>query len=344
MALVLNFNPLSRFFNKHKGFILKHKDKFLWFHSFYALVLGIGVMWLGTRDFNFIRIAIYEITFIWLSNLVVPALLVHGGISLKWKNRIRLAINYFNRNFYQQILFFVLPLYYMSTTPGSGNMIFIIFVAVSAVLSTMDIVYDRYLSVKGIILSLFFAFNLFVSIYVMLPILWGVRSVHAVRISALFAFLGFATFCFKLTHVNAGKKWITTAIAALMIFLLSEFGRPFIPPAPLRLQKVEFGKEIDRETLTVKTLYSSLPPGTNKIYLVTTISAPLLLKERVRHSYYINGERVYSSRYFHIAGRGKKGFRVWTFYTLKNVKPGSLLKITVETEGDQLIGWAYLKG
>lgn len=344
MALAINFNPLSRFFNKHKGFILKHKDKFLWFHSFYALILGIGVMWLGTRDFNFIRLAIYEITFIWLSNLAVPALLVHGGIPLKWKNRIRLAINYFNRNFYQQILFFVLPLYYMSTTLGSANMIFIILVAVSAVLSTMDIVYDRYLSVKGIILSLFFAFNLFVSINVMLPILWGVRNVHAIRISALFAFLGFATFCFKLTRVSAGKKWVTIAAAGLMIFLLSEIGRPFIPPAPLRLDKVEFGKEIDLKSLTFKTLFTSLPAGTNKIYLVTTINAPLLLEERVRHSYYIDGRKIYSSRYFHIAGRGHKGFRVWTFYTLKDVNPGSVLKITVETEGDQLIGWAYLKG
>ncbi|MDQ1350256.1 MAG: hypothetical protein QG657_557, partial [Acidobacteriota bacterium] len=185
--------PLAHIFIKHKEQFLKHKDKFIWFHSFYALLFGVGVIWLGSKNFNYIRISLWQVTFIWLSSLGIPLVLAHPKLDLKWKHRIRLAINYFNRNFYQQLLFFVLPLYYMSTTLWSKNMFFIVLVAASAVLSTMDIVYDRVISVKGFVMSMFFAFNLFAGINVMLPIIWEVRTIHAVRASAIVAFLGFAT-------------------------------------------------------------------------------------------------------------------------------------------------------
>jgi len=69
----LTNNPLGHFFKKHKEQFLKHKDKFIWMHSIYALFFGIGVMWLGSQDFKYIRIAIWEITFIWLSSLAQTA-------------------------------------------------------------------------------------------------------------------------------------------------------------------------------------------------------------------------------------------------------------------------------
>ncbi|MCU0287294.1 MAG: DUF2914 domain-containing protein [Acidobacteria bacterium] len=348
-------NPLAHIFHKHKEKLLQHKDKFIWFHSFYALLFGVGVMWLGTRNFNYIRISLWQVTFIWLSSLAVPLVLAYPKLDLKWKERIRLTINYFNRNFYQQLLFFVLPIYYMSTTVGSKNMLFIVLIAISAVLSTMDIIYDRFISVKGVIMSLFFAFNLFAGVNVMLPIIWGVRTIHAVRISAIFAFLGFATFCFQLTHISKRKKWFVTGAAALMIFFISELGRPFIPPAPMRLSKTTFGTGIQKTSFQIQNPLLYLPQGSrqeqpvvgnpvgNRIYVLTEINANLELEEKVRHSWYLNGRETYSSRFYQINGHKGKGFRLWTYYNMKQIPPGSVLTIQVETEGGQLIGRAQLK-
>jgi len=39
--MYIDINPLSRFFKKHKHFFLKHKDKFWWLHSIYALFFGL---------------------------------------------------------------------------------------------------------------------------------------------------------------------------------------------------------------------------------------------------------------------------------------------------------------
>jgi hypothetical protein len=65
-----------------------------------------------------------QIVFIWITSLGIPYMLAHPRINLKWKHRLRLLINYFNRNFYQQILFFIIPIYYMSTTLDSPNVFF----------------------------------------------------------------------------------------------------------------------------------------------------------------------------------------------------------------------------
>ena len=341
--MYIDSNPLSRFFKKHKDFFLKHKDKFWWVHSTYALFYGIGVMWLGKKNFRYIQVAIVQIIFIWFTSLGVPSLLTHKNIDFKWKHRIRLLSNYFNRNFYQQMLFFVIPIYYMSATLDSLNVFFILFVAVSAILATMDIVYDRFISVKGTIMSLFFAFNLFVCINVMLPFLWNIRNIYAIRISGLFAFLGFATFCLQLTALKPAKKAFIIAASALLIFLISEVGRPFIPPAPLRIEQTQFGKGIIKKTFQLVSPLQYLPVGTCKIYVLNSIKAPFELGERVRHHWYLNGRKIYSSPLFRIIGQGKRGFRFWTYFTLKQVPMGSVLKVDLETEAGQLIGRSRLR-
>jgi len=341
--MYIDINPLSRFFKKHKDFLLKHKDTFWWLHSIYALFFGIGVMWLGKKNFHYIRVAIVQIIFIWLTSLAVPLMLTHPHISLKWKHRLRLLINYFNRNFYQQILFFIIPIYYMSTTLDSPNVLFILFIAVSAILSTMDIIYDRYISVKGTIMSLFFAFNLFVCINVMLPFLWNVKNIYAIRISGLFAFLGFATFCFQLTSLKLPKKIFIITASALLIFLISEVGRPFIPPAPLRIEKTQFAKGLIKKTSQLVSPLQYLPAGNCKIYVLNIIKAPLGHREMVRHHWYLNGEKIYTSRSFRIIGKGGKGFRFWTYFTLKQVAGRAVLRVDLQTEAGQLIGRTRLR-
>lgn len=335
-VIKININPLAEFFKKHG-------DKFWWFHSFYALLFGVGVMWLGSRNFSYIRLAIFQLGFIWITSLILPFLHRIQKIPPQWKHRFRLLVNYFNRNFYQQILFFVLPIYYQSTTLNSKNFIFILLIAVSAVLSTLDIVYDRFISIKGMVISLFFAFNLFLSINVMLPILWNIRHIHATRISALLAFMGFSTFCFRLLNVKVWKKWLIVCCSALMMLVISEWGRPFIPPAPLKLIDFQFGTAINRATLTIQEPVADLPAGfSGKIYVMTSVYAPVGLSDRIHHSWYLNGKKIYQSKFFDFIGGKKTGFRMWTFFTLKNIPPNSTLGVDVETQAGQPIGRSYI--
>jgi len=321
---------------------LKGKETLLWwFHSGYALLFGCGVMWLSARDFAFVRLIIFYISFIWLSSLLLPFVVHLTRLTPKWRERARMTINYFNKNFYQQLLFFLLPVYYASTTLGSRNMAFLILLTVSAILSTLDVVYDRYVSVRWQLAALFFMFNLFASINVMLPILWTVSNHRALWVSGVLAFGGFASMVYRLSGLRGARvKWLLGA-AGCALLLIVVFLPPFIPPAPLTLAGAEFGRSV--RALTVVTPLDAIPSTPGKIAVLTSIKAPMGLEETVRHRWTLDGKVVYVSNYFHVSGGRKEGYRLWSQITWKTETVGHVLMVDVETQSGQLIGRARLK-
>lgn len=297
-----------------RAVLVRYGNLLWWIHSAYALLLGILLMWLGSTHFQYLRIVVFQLAFIWLSSLFLPVLSNHPRIPGKWQERIRLAINYFNKNYYQQLLFFLLPIYYATATFGSQNMLFVALLAVSAVLSTLDIVYDRYLSVRWPLTALFFAFNLFACINVMLPILFSISNHRTLWISAMLAVVGFGTILYRLSSWPWRTAKIALPAAAATLFAAIFLLRSFIPPAPLRLVSAEFGCSV--QALHIVSPLAKLPPGkSGKIAVLTAIKAPLGLRERVRHCWYLGNRLLYSSPYYSITGGRKEGYRLWTEIT-----------------------------
>ncbi|MGE5305879.1 MAG: DUF5924 family protein [Alphaproteobacteria bacterium] len=325
------------------GWFRRHQDKLWWLHSLYALAIGVGIMWLGTQRFAYLRVTVFHISFIWLSSLFLPKLLKHPRLPARWVPRVRLLVNYFNKNFYQQMMFFVLPIYYASATLDSRNMIFVVLVGVSAVLSTLDIIYDRHLSVSRTLTAIFFAFNLFALINVMLPVLWSVSNTWTTRLSALLAAMAFLTLVHPLSQVKARHIALGLLVTVLGLAAVEE-GRAFIPPAPLRLARAEFGMGFQQETLSLDAKVTEVAAGRSvQLYGLTAIKAPLGLEERVQHRWYKNGKLVWASPFYSVTGGREGGYRVWTKCTFDSIRPGAEIRLDLETEGGQLIGRAYLK-
>lgn len=324
-----------------KEWFRRHKEKLWWLHSLYALLLGIAFIWLGARSYAYLRIAVFHVGFIWLSSLFLPKALAHPRLPPRWAGGIRLLINYFNKNLYQQVLFFVLPIYYASATLRSRNFVFVVLVGLSTALSTVDVVYDRHLSVKQSWTAVFFAFNLFALINVILPVLWSVNHAWATRLSALLALAGFLTLYSPLSSRRGGLAF--GVLVGVLLAVLVERGRSFIPPAPLRLVAAEFGAGFQAESRRVEPPLSRLEPGgPRRIYGLTAVRAPLGLKERVRHLWYEDGSLVWASPFYEMLGGREEGFRLWTAHTVERVSPGSEVTLDLETEGGQLIGRAVL--
>ncbi|MGE5359730.1 MAG: DUF5924 family protein [Bacteroidales bacterium] len=319
------------------GFLRRNADIFWWLHSLWALVIGCGVMWLGSRHYGLLRVAIFQIAFIWVASLVVATLVEHPVGSSPWAGRVRLVVNYFSRNFYQQLLFFLLPIYWASST-FSWNLLFVGFVAVCALLSTLDVVYDRHLSVRRSVMAVFFAFNLFACINVMLPLLWSISNVVAIRLSAALALMAFVTILCGKRSVAWRRLVPVTFISAGVLFATVEFARPLIPPAPLRIVSATFGYDVDRPTMNISNPVVRVDPGfSGRLYALTAVYAPNGLKDRVGHRWYVNGELVWASPFHELVGGRAEGFRLWTGLSLKQVPEGRV-RVDVETEGGQLIG------
>ena len=296
-------------------------------------------MWLGSVDFTYLRVVLFNVAFIWASSLLIPVLAAHPGLPPVWRERLRLLVNYFNRNFYQQILFFILPIYAGSMTFGSANMLFVLILGLTAVLSTLDIVYDRFLSVRSCYISVFFAFNLFACINVTLPVLFRIGNTTAIYLSAVLAWLGFVTFCLRLSAAGRRQKAALAILAALLLAGLVEFGRPVIPPAPLKLARFEFGPGMEPGRLAIRQPYERLAAGyRGRLYVLTAITAPLGLEETIAHHWLADGASLRRSPYYPVRGGRRDGYRLWTFHTFRKASPRDEVRVDVLTRGGQLIG------
>ena len=323
--------------------IRRHERLLWWLHSLYALTAGIVVMWVGAHHFGFLRLVFVQIAFIWTTSLALPWIDGHARLGPRLRWWIRAAVTYLNKDFYQQLLFFVLPVYYASATAGSLNMLFVGILAASAVVSTFDVVYNDHLAVRPTLLAVFFAFNLFACLNVALPVLWSLSNGTAMWCSALLAVVGFATLRFRPSEWRRPRVLAIVAASALLMGALVFWGRALVPPAPLRLANATFGRAIRRRPLAITGPVDVLPADwSGRIYAMTAISAPLGLKERVRQCWYRDRRLIYQSPYYQILGGRQEGYRLWTS-TMISAGSGDTLRVDVETEGGQLIGRAELR-
>ena len=319
---------------------MQRHERLLWtLHSLWALTLGVGVMWLGAKNYAYLRVTLFHIAFLWVTSLIVPRLTDTSGQGSPWRERLRLVINYFGKNFYQQLLFFLLPIYWASATPWSPNLLFVVFLGCSALISTLDLFYDRHLSVRRGLSAVFFAFNLFACINVMLPTLWSISHRIALPLSAALAMVAFSTIRYRWRDFASFPVRLSVGAAGILLVLLVALGRPLIPPAPLRVLHGEFGTGINRRALQITEAVTELPAGwTGRAYALTAIYAPLGLRDRMVHRWYRNGQLLFVSQPIALTGGRKEGFRLWTSVQLKALAAGEQVRVDVSTEAGQLVG------
>jgi hypothetical protein len=314
-----------------------------WLHSAWAFLFGVAVMLLGASNPTCLRIVIFHIAFIWLSSLFLPVVARVPWLTPTWASRIRLLVNYFNKNFYQQLLFFVLPLYYTSTTFWSRNVVFLAVLVASAVLSTLDVVYDRYVSVKWPLTAAFLSFNIFACIYVILMVLWSISSHTALHLSALLALLAFASLLYRSTQLRGRRFWFSLGVLACLLLLVVRWGAGFIPPATLSLGRPAFGRTVLGKNFRVVGPMAKLPAAyRGTVASLTPIKAPFGLRESVRHCWYSDGELLRATGEHEITGGRTQGFRFWSAISVKPDPRRNELVVEVETGLGQLIGRAEL--
>jgi hypothetical protein len=321
--------------------IARHEALLWWLHSAYVLALGAGIMWLGARNFSWLRYSGFYLLAIWILSLFLSNVVqARDGA---WWERARFLVNYVNKNLYQQLLFFILPIYAGSTTWRSRNVIFLAALATSAVLSTLDIVYDRVLSARRALAAWFFAFNVFAVVNVALPVMFGVSAQRSARLATLAAATGFISLAWRIRRLGRATTWVGVAAGAVLVTLAGEFARPLVPPAPLRLTSRSFGWGLDRSAMQITGQVTALPAGARgRVYAVTAVRAPLGLEDRVELRWYRDAQLISVSAPYALSGGRRDGYRLWSAVDLAKASGGRVLRLDVVTRGGQLVGRAEL--
>jgi hypothetical protein len=314
-----------------------------WLHSIWALLLGIGVMFFFQRDFKFVRLILGYLLLIWIASLILHWESERFGLTEESHPKVRRIVLYMIQNFYHEMLFFLLPLYYLSTTFPSRNMLFFIVVVACALVASFDVVYWKWMIQRGLYFQVFYALVLFSCFNIFIPVLTGIRNGYSLYIAGALACLGFATLnrppreWFSLQ--SAFRLSAGMVVSMGLLFLL----KSFIPPSPIYLLDADFGLGFDRQSFSITgPVRSAAQLGSSaRIYALAAVKAPLGIYERVSVKWYRNGEKVSEGRVVELAGGREKGFRLWSGLPLADRTPAQY-RIDVTTESGQLIGRAVL--
>jgi hypothetical protein len=253
--------------------------------------------------------------------------------------------SYVTRVLYQETLFFLVPFYAYSTVIGSPNVLFMALLLALAVLSCVDLVFDRWLRTRPVFALIFFAVVAFAAINLLLPLLIGLRPRFSAPVAALLAVGGAVPLALR---AAGGRHKVHLPLAAAGLVLLGiAVGWPgLIPPVPLRMTSATFASGIDRTTLaladSLDSQVSSAKVG-GSLYVLVEVFAPSALPANVRLEWQRDGETLRVSREVGITAHAA-GFRLWDgWHPASGPIPPGRYRVVLQTAGQRVFGVASLR-
>lgn len=324
-------------------FAARHQGVFWTLHSLWALGWGVAFLAVGAARPQLLRLGLVSVGVVWLTSLVLPALLASSWIPKEREEAARKLVLWGQKYLLQALAFFLLPLYHGSATYPSRQILFMVCLAIAALAATIDVVYDEFVARHRPLFGVFLAFIAFACVNITLPMAWQVGGVWNLAASGALATTVFVSFVAQHEKGHPFRTALRTAGVGLLFLALVTLGRPAVPPAPLKLATVHFGTGLAENGRDVATPLDFVPAGVSvRLVAVAAIRAPAGLREGVRHVWSVDGTVVREGRLIEITGGRGLGFRSRSGASLPALRPGQRVRLDVETAHGQLIGRAEL--
>jgi len=231
-----------------------------WFHSFFALFFGVGVMLFARNGLAHADKLLMALFVSWLVMFIALRFIV-GPANRKEKEHVarkgvRVVTNYIIKQFYQQMFFFLTPLYASSATwsTSSWNWWLAPVLLVCAVVSTMDLVFDNFIMERRLLASAMYGLAMFALLNVMLPLVVGLDHFTGLVIAAAATPASVAVLSFSIKQVLSPQGALLTVTLTGALLGGVWVGRRFIPPVPLAMTETAIGHG-------THSSYECLPPS-----------------------------------------------------------------------------------
>ncbi|MCA9660183.1 MAG: DUF2914 domain-containing protein, partial [Myxococcales bacterium] len=272
-----------------RRFIERHGDKLWWLHSIYALGLGATIVFYASKGLDEARWLVVAAVAGWLA-LVLLFRLYGSGDAQAERRSGRLgklgfhALTYVLKNLFQGMLFFLLPFYWKSAVPGAASGGFVILLGVLAILSTLDVVFDRVLMrFKGAATAVYFVI-LFAGLNLALSALFpDLRTLACLLGAAAIATAIFWTMHLPLRLLGR-PQWMIAFLLTCAGAVFATYGaRSVIPPVPMYVSSGAVGPallEDGRLSLHVSVVHASL---IQEVHALTDVVVPGGRGDRLQH-------------------------------------------------------------
>jgi hypothetical protein len=229
------------------GRLKKLVRRIWWFHSLFALSFGVGVMLFARKGLAYADKVLLVLMLSWLLMFVALRFIV--GPTNRPENEkllrkgVRLGTNYVIKQLYQQMFFFLVPLYASSATwsLSSFNWWMAPVLLLCAVISTMDLIFDNVIMERRWLASMMYGLAMFGALNVILPLVFGFTHLTGLLIAAAAAPPAVALLTFSVRSVLSPRGLVITITATLGLFAAVAYGRALVPPAPLAMPETSIG-------------------------------------------------------------------------------------------------------
>ncbi len=288
-------------------------------HSIWALLTGAAVLVLAHNRYGFLPWVVLFLALTWASTLFFSRL-----ASPTRSRAFRFAqgfVSYLTRVMYQETLFFLIPFYSYSATFPSWNSTFVVVLALLAVLSCIDLFFDRLLRLHRAVAMGFFAVVTFAALNFFVPVLLHIEPHRGSYLAAGLAFLAAVPLAYPMRTLRRPAVLARLALALVVVIGVVRLLRPVVPPVPLRLVRMSFTTDFDTATLRIDDALPDAVPAADvhgtSLYAVATVFSPADLPTAVTFRLYRDGRLATTSRAVEITAH-ERGFRVWDAFTSRS--------------------------
>ncbi len=332
--------------SRFRAFWVRHRTLLWTLHSVWALTTGVVVVVLARGRYGFVPWVVLFLALTWITTLLISKGVLRAGdrSSPDYVPGAREeTASYVTRTMYQETLFFLLPFYAYSTVLDSINVVFVLVLGALAVLSCLDLVFDRLLNERPTFALLFFAVVAFAAMNLVLPLLWPMEPRLATWIATAVAIV--SAIPLSLGQGDRKSRPYAMAAAVAMIAIVA-FLPSVVPPVPLRLDDATFSTDFDRSTLTPIDEIgptAPTPSGAEVLFVRLEIFAPSSVPASVTTLWTLDGRVVRTSREITITAH-EAGFRVWDAWRNPDGQlPAGRYTVTVRTDDGRVFGRTALR-
>jgi hypothetical protein len=283
-----------------------------------ALASGFGSIALLRRGLEFAPVAVAALIFAWTLVTVLSRRFAESSGDSTLKKAARWLARYLVNAIYQDVLFFLLPIWAESATWPSANIFLPIVLGLLAVFSCFDVHYERFVLAHPLVRTAITALILFSALLAAMPVVLGISLAPNVAIAAALSTVlgGIAILPRAKLKTYRGAlilSAMTAGAAAIAIGVA-----PILPPVPVHSIEGESARGIEnKEPVHPSRVFVA---GVDRVYVWFAVAAPKRFSQAVRFRW-IYDDRPFGKEFAtNITGGRKAGFRTWGY--VSTPKPG----------------------
>ncbi|HSA21922.1 MAG TPA: DUF2914 domain-containing protein, partial [Myxococcota bacterium] len=309
------------------------------FSPWISLALGVATVLFFRRGLSWAPLATGILLVAWVLASVFSRRLGREGApgeppETRGRRLLRSAVRSLVASLYQNVLFFLVPMWFFSATWGSANLAMPALLAAMAVFSCFELPYTNWVIEHRAQRTVWSSVVLFASLVPAGPALLAEAPLRQYVAIAAFAatasgiLVGLPDLARRFVRLGALALLAGAGAAALMFF-----AAPFLPPVPVQCMDAGLGTEVrDRELLGAARQF---PEGTERVYAWFAVAAPDQFDQAVRFVWSREGERIGRPFDTAVTGGRQAGYRTWSY--AYRPWPGRW-RVELQTDEGQLIG------